>query len=207
METNSIRNVSIESAKKMGISVPYSLPLLDEPETTKSVFEVASRILVMHALAAAAYGFDRQKAIQWLSDESIIGYLTETEKRFLETGNGSTEIFMMQIEGMWALGWALSIVNTLDFLKDCDNRFVSMFPDLKKMQSASLFRKSLKLRTTKEILQKCDLAYCLHWAIVEASHSGKKLPTALKPYVIIERRHALEWLITPEDWVDTPLDT
>lgn len=207
MQLDSIREFSIKSAKKMGISISTSLPLLDEPETSKSVIEAASRMLAMHAIAAVAYGFDRQKATQWLIDESILGDLTETEKLYMETGGGSVDSLKMQIEGLWALGWALSIVESIDFLKDCDNRFVMTMPNLKQMQNSSLLRSRLKLRPIEEIVQTCDWAYCLHWAIIEANLKGNTLPTAIKLYVIVERQHALEWLITSEDWDNTPLDT
>jgi hypothetical protein len=159
------------------------------------------------AVAAASYGFDRAKALAWLRQEELETSLTNTELHFLEKGEGRPQLFQAQIEGMWALAWALGLVPQLDFWKDCDSRFVAQLPNLKISQSSAELRSKAKLRPTDDVVAACDLAYCLHWTIRQAEIEGKQPRTGLKPYVVVERRRALEWLLSSESWDSVSLDT
>jgi hypothetical protein len=82
-----------------------------------------------------------------------------------------------------------------------------MLPNLKVSQSSGDFRKKAHPRPLEQVVAACDLAYYLHWAIRQAELSGKQPPGNLKSYVVVERRRALEWLLSKEDWDEVPLDT
>jgi hypothetical protein len=82
-----------------------------------------------------------------------------------------------------------------------------MLPDLKAGASIETFLKGLVLREKDEVLEKSDLAYCLHWGAREASLSAKQIAGAVPESVIRERRRALEWLIGDDDWYEVALDT
>jgi hypothetical protein len=207
MDLKRIRAESIEAAQRLGIYVPAELPLSDTNLKLRDAEEVVSRILTMNALAAAAYGFDKDRATAWLNRERIIGSLTSDECSYLLHGGKNSDSFKLQIEGMWALAWALGIVNELNFSKDCDNRFVTLFPDLKRDQASSDFRIRMNPRSTESVIGACDLAYCLSWAIRQSELTGESVMRNLKPYVVIERRRALEWLLSDEAWEDVSLDT
>lgn len=207
METKSIRTASINTAKTLGIDVSTTLPLIDPPYRTKNVHETISRILAMNVMAAIAYGFDKTKGIAWLSREKLEGSLSAHEKNFLSKGSGDTTLFKLQIEGMWALAWSIGVVKKLDFAKDCDGKFVEELPNLKLDQGSENLRRIANQRPLKEILEACDLAYCLHSAVQESQITNKKTSKKLKPYVILERRRALDWLLSEESWDEIDLDT
>jgi hypothetical protein len=207
MDLKRIRHESIEAAKRLGVDVPATLPLLDAGLEMRSASETASRILAMNAVAATAYGFDKAKAIVWLNQESLTDSLSEQEKRFVFEGAGQPDRFKVQVEGMWALAWAMGIANELNFAKDCDSRFVRMLPNLKQSQSSADFRKNANPRPLEQVVAACDLAYCLHWAIRQSELTGKRSSGNLKPYVVVERRRALEWLLSQEAWDEVLLDT
>lgn len=202
-----IRVQSLEIARELDYPVNESLPLLDHPTIARSPDNIVDRLLAMLCVAACAYGFDNQKAADWLSRESKEDLLTDTERRYLTSKIGDRRSFMMQIEGMWALAWSINAVPTLDFGKPCAQDFVSRLPDLKGDKSSRPFRGDAELRPASEIVAACDLAYRLHWAIVDAQLTGRKIPGKVEAYVIVERRRALEWLLTDECWDDVSLDT
>ena len=183
------------------------LPLLDAGLEMRSASETTAQILAMNAVAATAYGFDKAKAIAWLNQEALTNSLSEQERRFIFESVGLPDRFKVQVEGMWALAWAMGIANELNFAKDCDNRFVMMLPNLKQSQSSADFRKKANPRPLEQVVAACDLAYCLHWAIRQSELVDKRSPGNLKPYVVVERRRALEWLLSKEAWDDVPLDT
>lgn len=207
MEIQSIRTASTNAAKALGIDVSTTLPLIEPPYRTKNVHETISRILAMNVMAAIAYGFDKTKGIAWLSREKLEGSLSEHKRTFLSKGSGDTTPFKLQIEGMWALAWSIGVVKELDFAKDCDEKFAQELPNLKLNQGGENLRRIANQRPLEEILGACDLAYCLHSAIRESQITNKNSPKKLKPYVILERRRALDWLLSEESWDEIDLDT
>jgi hypothetical protein len=207
METSRIREQSIRTAAALGVFVPATLPLPDAEPSPRTTEDATTRLLVMHAVAAVAYGFDRMRAMAWLNAEALADALTEPERRFVVDAQGSPGPFRSHIEGMWALAWATRIVDELDFRKDCDARFATMLPNLKRREPSASVRAKAALRDPEEIVAACDLAYCLHWALVQAELDNGPPPAGLAPLVVVERRRALEWLLGTEEWESVSLDT
>lgn len=207
MALDLIREQSLKTVSRLGYEVNKALPLLDEVQNTRTADEAVKRLLCLHAAAACAYGFDRVKAKMWLEQENVLGDLTASERHFIDGDNGDPSRFKIQIEGMWALAWALGIAPHLDFGKDCDSMLVMALPNLKTREKSDALRLKVKTRTVDEIIAVCDLAYCLHWAVRQAQLTGGKLPGKVQPYVIEERRRALEWLLSNDAWDEISLDT
>lgn len=207
MDLKLIREQSIETAKQLGVNVSPTLPLLEAGLKMRCTDEAISRLLAMNAVAATAYGFDKNSAINWLNQEALTNSLSKQEKRFVFEAIGQPDHFKMQVESMWALAWAMGITGELNFASDCDNRFVTMLPNLKQSESSADFRKKARPRVLEQVVAACDLAYCLHWAIRQAELSGKRPPANLKPYIVVERRRALEWLLNEDAWDEVSLDT
>ncbi len=82
-----------------------------------------------------------------------------------------------------------------------------MLPNLKASEASAEFRNRVNPRSVAEVVVVCDLAYCLHWAIRQSELRRERLPGNLKPYVVLERRRALEWLLSQEAWDEVPLHT
>lgn len=207
MELLSIRRQSWRVVAELGLEVNETLPLLDFPISTRTVDEIFQRLLCLHALAAIAFGFDKQKAIVWTDSEGIYSAFTENEKAALQNKKKLSSQFKFQIEGMWALAWVLGLVPNIDFSKPCDQMFAALLPDLIRGQSSMYLKEKISLRPVQQQYEMCDLAYCLHWAVRHRELKGFGAPFGLASYVIPERRHALEWLICDESWDEIVLDT
>jgi hypothetical protein len=207
MHLDGIRAESIRVAKALGINIPASLPLLDPGLKTRETAEVAARLLAMNAVAAAAYGFDKASAIAWLQQEGLLDSLSKPERSYLLDGHGVPGPFQAQIEGMWALAWALGLVKELDYSKECDQGFSAMLPNLKRNETSRDLLSRLNLRSLEEVVAACDLAYCLHWAVAQYRLEGRKLPGRVLAPDVIERRRALEWILSDYEWGAVPLDT
>jgi hypothetical protein len=202
-----IRSRSLLIASQAGIAIPSTLPLLDLDAQPRSQAAIVDRLLALHAVAAASYGFDKAKAIEWLKRERLTPAQAETERQFLEHTKGDPLAFRFQVEGMWALAWALNLVGTLNFWSECDDNFVALMPNLLKMEDATAVRAKASLRSRPELCAALDLAYCLHWAIRQAQLEGAEPPDGLTPDIVVERRRALEWLLSAEPWDAVSLDT
>ena len=206
MDFRSIRTQSLAALRARGLVAPNELPLLEEA-APKSHDEIVARMFCLNAVAAGAHGFDRKRAIDWLDREQYRHKLTPAERAFLEQGQGDAPSFAVQVEGLWALAWVMSIVDQLDFWSHCSNDFVRMLPDLRIGEDTTRTLASAKLRTTADTVAACDLHYCLHWKIRDAQLRGLRPPITSMAYWIVERRRALEWVLYQDDWDNISLDT
>lgn len=207
--TSSLREKSLKEARYLNYPINLNLPELDEPQNTRTIAEVAHRMLALHAVVASSCGFPKTKALEWLDREGLLGSLEPEEKKILEiaTNEAQNNAMQWQVEALWALAWALSCHDALDFTDSCADDFVFMLPDLKTGAATAPFLSGLTLRSNDELVAKCDLAYCLHWGAREAALSAKPIKGAVPENVIQERRRALEWLITDDSWYEVSLDT
>ena len=207
MAPNEIRRKTAGLLSERGIAIPSHLPPLDDDVPVRSLNETIDRMLCLTALGACAYGFDRERARRWLASEGVMSCLTASERAFLEKRQGRAEAFQMQIESLWVLAWSVSLVPSLDMDKPCDDSFVFVMPDLKTDESSQRIRARARQRPMAEILAACDLAYCLHWVIRDREVRGEPAPLEVEPFVIVERRRGLEWLISNDDWDEVNMDT
>lgn len=207
MDFQKIRNESLRKAKKLGYETNPALPLLDSSLSLRPVDEVISRSLALFGVVAGSYGFDKKSAISWIMQECATDQLAETEREFLVSGEGDSAYFQSQVEGLNAFAWALGVVKSMHFDSVCDNTLIKLFPDIKNGKSSSEYRDQSQLRSIEEILSVCDLAYCLHWAVRDADVNNRDLPGCVASHVIVERRRALEWMLTTKDWDEVSLDT
>lgn len=206
MENERARSKTLEILAGKGLVIPKSLPLLEEDQL-RSTDEILDRLLCMTATAAVSYGFNRKNALTWLTQENLTSKLLVDEKKFIEGSIGNSKSFQIRIEGMWALAWAISIVDELDFWQDCDPQFVTILPNLRIYESSLRIRKSARLRSFTEVIAARDIAFCLHWILRDDILNNRPVSGGLKHYVVVERRRALDWMVRGEDWNDGDLDT
>ena len=206
---SSIRNHSLEEARRLNYPVNPNLPELDERQNIRTTAEAAHRMLALHAVVASSCGFPKANALEWLDREGLAESLEPEEKQFLEmtTNEAQNNAMQWQVEALWTLAWALGCHDTLDFTDSCADDFVSMLPDLKAGAATQTFLSGLTIRAKDELLRQCDLAYCLHWGAREAALSSKLIEGAVPENVVRERRRALEWLISNDGWDEVSLDT
>jgi len=135
--------------------------------------------------------------------------LTPRERSFLETDPMSERDriqYSWRCEALTPLMWATGLIDELPFPDDCfDFSYLSDFW----VTIPSGFWEGVGLRPVGEILDQADLIYRLHWATRDAELNGKVPPAGLHPGVVMERHHALNWLIgyTEADWDDVTTDT
>jgi hypothetical protein len=206
----SIRAASARIAEELGfLRPPAHLPLLERGRR-RSVESVVERTIVLNVVVACAFKFPTARARTWLAREHVLDGLTAAERKFLDAIDGGappdTSGVGLQTERLWVLCWALGYEASLDFGVYCGNHLVKRLPDLLQDESRARFETGATLRGRDDLLAALDLAYCLTWGTTEANLRGQPSPGAVRPYVLRERRSALEWLLGG-DWDDPPMDT
>ena len=204
MNRSDIRRQSWERVASFGLIANEGLPLIEDFTALRQQEEVIERILCLHVMALASFGFDRRRGGEWLRSEKLYDLLDETENTYLEVRVGDYIAFINQMEGMWALAWALNKVQIMQPLQACSDTFYEILPDLTTNESSKRFRIDCNLRDQQEIFAQADLYYCLHWSIRELVLAGgpKKKKLKYNPVVIIERRRALHWLLGDKGWYE-----
>jgi hypothetical protein len=164
----------------------------------RSPAEIVDRALVLNVVISCAYGLSTLAALDWLRGEGLLDQLTDDEQEFLvdvAEGLKVEELARkLEVEALFALVWALSLVDSLDFDRGCGDEVARVMPDNAAGDDASELRAAAERRADDELYAALDLATCLGWAIGdEELHLGLS-PGDVEPYVVWERRRALRWI-------------
>ena len=202
---------SIDRLQAMGYEVPIFLPIASAHEVRlRTLEQVATRaqILYFTAYSAVPNGIDRAVALKQLAPR--VDKLSDNERAYFESVEpGQQEAVNMawRFEALWVLMWALQLVDDLGPL-DAPQVVAEMDDILEKAGGISNLGVDAKLRPVGEILDQADFILRAHWVQRQAARPDSGIETDWTPGVIMERHHALNWLIgfqrSSWDDVETP---
>jgi len=202
-----LRDGSLAAAANLGFPTNPDLPLTESETALRPLDEIVDRVLVLSAMIGATLRFGTERARAYLAQENLLHVISPGEQAYLDGDDSEEQFIGGHVEGINALLWALGFVQKIPFDQECSDELVYLLPDMKSSAPSAPFREAASLRPLAEVLAADDLAYCLHWALRESQLSGRPLPGKVRPYVIVERRRALDWMLSNEDWDDLALDT
>lgn len=196
---------------------PVHLPLLADAETPidlRSERAVIERLLALNVRVDLAFGMPPTEAHAWLADNGLIGCLSTKEVVLLAGAAKVDEREQTYVEALWALAWALSLVDELAPDRYCGDQLASLLPDLRATEPCGEWRArtSPRLRSPAEIIRELDMLFAMTWALVDARLSGARQPGTVAEYVHWQRRRALEFTVADPDidhssWDDIDLST
>ncbi|MFB9244830.1 DUF4272 domain-containing protein [Massilia antarctica] len=192
-----------------GIEVPVSLPPLacEEEVVLRDRDEVIgrARALLLVALRAESVAAGDPMPVATLLDKMPLAddSLSPAERAFLALEAPSEQEcaqFLWRYESLYVLQWALGMVDELPY------------PDAPCDTPAAVARqiemRGPELRGADEIVDALDRTYRLHWHIRQIRLKKTGAEFGADADVVMERHHALNWLIRFQhaDWdeVDTP---
>lgn len=134
-------------------------------------------------------------------------HLTLAERVVVEAAEPTDE---QVIESSWALeavnvlAWAIGVTPGLPW----PNSLCDLHGTIDAVRFAAP-HEELAAKPLVEVLDQADLHYRLHWACRQCVQvEGKPPPGDVDPSVVLERRRALEWLISDQcGWDDVDLST
>ena len=199
--------------RQEGVPFIDHLPVVEDERTAefRSLEGVAWRAMALNLVAVKGEGLDQKRVLEIVEQYSLRSAFTPKEKEFIFNDYPSEQDriqFSWRYEAYWILLWALNYIEDLGRPDEvCDvPRAVSVMVD----RDADEFIRDAKLRRLEEILDATDLIYRYHWACRDASLNGRTSPARLNPSVVLERHHALNWLVgygDNADWDDVTTDT
>lgn len=204
------RQVATEAALELrGVIVPPTLPpLVCEDEVTLQERDNVvgrARALLLVAIRAQSVASGEAMPVETLLSRMPLAddYLSPREQAFLALEAPSREDcaqFIWNYEGLYLLEWALGLVDTLPY-PDAPCDAAAVVATLIDMRGPAL-------RPAGEILDALDLHYRVHWKIRQARLKGKGEVANVDADVVLQRHHALNWLVRFQhaawDEVDTP---
>lgn len=204
------RSIAVLKAEK----VPFvaHLPVIDtEAESTRRTIEqVATRAMALCIVAVKGEGLEQEVIDSLIKEHQLESAFTPKEQEFIKNPNTSEHDrvqFAWRYECYWVMLWALGFTDTLERPDTiCDvSRAVSFLRD----NGRDGFLKKAKLRSQAEILDAADLIYRYHWAVVDARINDREAPAGLDGGIVMERHHALNWLMgyMDQEWDDVSTDT
>lgn len=182
--------------------------------------EVALRLLAMHGTVCFARGMERERAVALVGDAALS---PQESRLFEEKDEELAQSLIWRLEALVILMWALGMTEVPawpDAMCDVDGVHDRIFAAT---QDPAAFVREARLRPAGEILDELELTTRLNWALRESALQGLDIPEHLNwasdavrlpvresplPLVVLQRHHALNWLIGfgGDDWdeVDTP---
>lgn len=197
-----------------GENVPFieHLPLIETAaeSTRRTNEEVATRAMALCIVAVKGGGLEQEVVDQWIEEYKLGSAFTPKEKEFISNPDPTQHDrvqFSWRYECYWVMLWALGYTEELKRPEEiCDVKLaVSFLRD----KGRDGFLKNAKLRSQAEILDATDLIYRYHWAVVDARINSRDSPAGLDGGIVMERHHALNWLMgyLDQEWDDVTTDT
>ena len=220
----SIRAANTERLRRAGFAVADDLPLDDEAPQLRPVVEIAKRLLAIEAVYAwcsvpqEELANDELKIFvaanhleTWMSPGEL--KLWTTKRSVALEKNAAT--IGWRLENMWPLAWVLGFEPAPGFDgamidQATGHAMVVEFAGAMQLSLADLIARA-QPRRVEQVIELEDLFYCAHHAVSQAQSGAATVPAGfdavLSGGVIVERRHALTWCLSPGiDWDDTNLD-
>lgn len=213
------KNRSIAILVSQGVPYIEHLPLRYETEevTPRDKKEVIERVAcsfssIMCALSITKNKYTEEDRVYMTQDFLSAKYhalelLTPMEQQVIAgtISEAGAINAVWKYEAVWALLWALGIVEELSLpseICDCD----LVMGTMRRFKGLDDFMANTTLRPLEEILQALDLHYRYHWAAVNARVNGSD-PAGIDEEVVMERRAGLEWLCCKGQENDNLSDT
>jgi len=197
-----------------GVPFITHLPVIEGEEMAqmRSLEEVAWRAMALNIVAVKGEGLEQERVLEIIRQYKLEHACTPKEREFIfndEPSKHDRIQFTWRYECYWVLFWALSYIEELGRPDQiCDvPRAVRVVID---RPTAEQFIADAKLRNVSEILDMADLIYRYDWACVDARLNERLAPAGLDCGVVMERHHALNWLVGYADsaeWDDVSIDT
>ena len=216
------RDQSWQVLREKSIYVPINYPFLEsgrhtQIRTPQEIAERAAALLMvsLYSECMLSENQTRDQAsdfIQELMDEMGKNVFSPNEKKYLKSRSPrkSRQIeFSWQYECLAVMEWALGLTPELPFPnKTCDvSKAVELLKDCHSIEDIV---KISNPRSKKELLDACDLIFCLDWACTDARIHKLPMPAGMDGSVVMERHKALNWLINADnaaDWDDVKTNT
>jgi hypothetical protein len=204
-----IRRGSIARLERQDIPIHPNLPFVDG-KLSRSPLEVAKRIIGLYVMLGIARDADPDLLWNWMEDNDFLSFLSEDEMNILKKEaflDEDINICSWKQESIFVLGWYGNFESCINFPTD-ESDLTKIFTKIPPEVPFELMLESFQPRSESELIEELDFYYCVHAAIKHPElWKDEQLLGRIKVAAVEERRRALEWLVSTNDWDNVSLDT
>jgi len=184
--------------RREGVPVDDAVPCIEDSKQAKlrAKYAVVDRAIALMAVAGKGEGAPKEMLDGFVKEFDVAPKLSPMEKKFFAAASPTKddrEKLTWRYEALRPLLWALGFLAELPAPKT--EKEAPKLGDVFFARGAARFRAEAQLRSAREILDEVDAIVRYHAATKAAREQGKPIPASLDNDVIIERHHALKWLI------------
>lgn len=226
MTPETIRNENLDFLRQLGFKPADWLPLPYPDTEVRPERDVAMRLLALDAAFSwVTYPLEEADGTGRLRDyikrNALHDWFSKDELEIIsksreEAHADFVDTIGWKLENMWALAWALGFTPAPGFESSqieeevIESLYFDFLPGLDGGVDDLLAKCSF--RDASEIVKLEDRFYCGHNAVRSAQLGEATVPDGFHPVIhggaIHERRHALTWILSPDDsWDETDLST
>jgi len=209
----------------LGFRAANSLPLPDLNATRRNVQTICLRLMALQAVfawaAAPEHVAETARLQDYIERNDLRSSMTDSELALIDLPREESQALHAntvgwRLENMWALAWVVGFATmpSLDACQIADEVVAAMLFDFLPAWDGNVtdFAAGATLRPSSEVIYMEYKFYCAHNAVRSAQMGGMTVPTSFDPIAhggaVHERRHALTWVLAPEDhWDNTDLST
>lgn len=210
---------SEEILRREGVPINDWLPVIETKSEARfrTKEDIAHRAMALCLVATKAEGLHQAspqevaRTVKWIMDNfGVAPFLSPAETRFIATIEPSEQEiaqFVWRYEAYWVLLWALGYIETLGRPDSgCD---LAQSVQILRTAGPQGFVRDARLRSADDLLAAADLIFRYHWATRVFELRGEEPPAGLAPDVVMERHHALNWLVGAggDEWDDVDTST
>jgi Domain of unknown function (DUF4272) len=204
------RSIAILKAENVPFINHLRLIETEADSTRRATDQVATRAMALCIVAVKGEGVEQEVIDSLIKEYQLESAFTPKEQEFIFDPDPTQHDriqFAWRYECYYVMLWALGYISKLerpDTICDVPTA-VSFLRD----NGREGFLKKAELRSQAEILDAADLIYRYHWAVVDARINRRKTPAGLDGGIVMERHHALNWLMgyMDQEWDDLSTDT
>lgn len=195
-----------------GVKVNPGLPvILDKAGARpRGKDEIVDRAIALLVVAQKGEGLAQDKVLAAQTEWGAAPFLSPKEQAFVALAAPDPKTlaqFTLRYEALNVLHWSLGRRSSLE---PTSHRAAAIdMVRLIKEDGAPAYRKGGTLRSVDELLDAADLVYRYHWACADARAANQPAPQGVDCDVVVERHHALNWLLgyRSQAWDDVTTDT
>jgi Domain of unknown function (DUF4272) len=207
--------VSELKLRALGVPVNEHLPVIEAEcdVEVRSQEEVLRRLVALWAVVDKAFLKSESETAVYISSNEMESWLSKLEREFLfdDKPNERDAIhFSWQLEALYFVAWCAGLLECSEVPKveSSVKPILDLFPN--GAERPERLRGAIRLRSKREVLDRADILYRLHWAVRNGELNDSGAPDGIDSGVVQEWHRAVNWMTqydSEDDWDQVGTDT
>lgn len=213
--------------EEKGIYVPAFYPVIESEEEAacRTPEEIAKRAVALMTVSVFSEALLQENMTQEEALDFVMGhiegfdaeeYFSPREWAYLHNPNSSEQeriSFSWQYENLYVMEWALGLLGEADGELDFPDHCCDVPLTVRVLRDCKSIEEILAIanpRSSQELLDACDMIFCLDWACVDTRMRSLPAPAGMDGGVVMERHKSLNWLVGAGEsapWDEVGTDT